>query len=181
MILTFYFLLSLFCFVKVFFWHKTRTCGFSQIEFIVFRVLCSTLCPLKMSCLTCLHVGMLACWSLFWNACVTWSACWLFLASRSRMLFWLKSFFICLLQPSVLPVLKALRYHGRHNNRAETQSMKPSWHDTGWRDSIEESDINRAHFRETPSRKNCCSKDSESSTHRWSGTKQELKCSQKTL
>jgi len=25
---------------------------FSQIEFIVFRVLCSTVCPLKMSCLT---------------------------------------------------------------------------------------------------------------------------------
>ena len=50
MILTLYsyFLLSLFFLKVVFFWHKTRTCGFSQIEFIVFRVLCNTFCPLKM-------------------------------------------------------------------------------------------------------------------------------------
>jgi len=49
------------CSVRLFRWHKTRTCGFSQIEFIVFRVLRSTLCPLEMSFLTCLHVGMVAC------------------------------------------------------------------------------------------------------------------------
>ena len=107
MILTSYFLLSLFCFVKVFFVQESNMWFF--IDWI-YCVLCSVQYTLSfedvlfdlfvMNTFMQQHVGMLASWFLFWPVCVSWSACLLFWASRRRMSVWLKSIFVCLSQSS---------------------------------------------------------------------------------